>query len=167
MCIILFFSYTIKNVLEVIVLTGFIGLNGCFLYVSQENIEPSKCSFQLMEVPEVGIRGNGTAHYQCEVKKVGFFLVLTALGVAAQCVVLLCSIGSLIWYAFFRRVSQILRSLKTSRIDYDQNGTMLKTLRTDNDQNDTILDDEENKDFWFLMDLIAHSSGIDLYNLLQ
>ena len=142
------FSYTLKNLVEVLILIIFIGINGYFIYDSyNKNIKPSKCSVQLMNVPDLDIT-NGTAHFQCEVKKVGFFLSLTSLGVMAQGMVLLCSVGSLIWYAFGRSVSKILRTLKTSpkfSADYGK-----------------ILDAEENKDFWFLMDLIAHSSGSKL-----
>ena len=129
--------------LEIIVLIVFIGVNGFFIHKSFDNLSPSKCKFKIKEVPELNIQEAGVAHMQCEVKKVGFFLSLTSLGVLAQMMILLCSIGSLIWYGALRSVSKILATLKRSKQFSEE-----------------LVSYDGNKDFWFLLDLIAHSSGI-------
>ena len=103
----------------------------------------------MQEVSELNIEESGYAHMQCEVKKVGFFLSLTSLGVLAQMTILLCSIGSLIWYAFFRNISKILDQLKDSS---DQ-------LKESYDFSTEMTSYDTDKDFWFLLDLIAHSNG--------
>ena len=95
------------------------------------------------KVPELNITKDGVAHMQCEVKRVGFFLSLTSLGVFAQMMILLCSTGSLIWYGAFRRVSNILETLKSSKQFSEEMASY-----------------DGNKDLWFMLDLIAHSSGI-------
>ena len=145
----MFFSYILKNILEIIFLIGFIGLNCFFIFQSLDNMTPSKCHFRMQEVSELNIEESGYAHMQCEVKKVGFFLSLTSLGVLAQMTILLCSIGSLIWYAFFRNISKILDQLKDSS---DQ-------LKESYDFSTEITSYDTDKDFWFLLDLIAHSNG--------
>ena len=133
--------------LEIIVLFIFIGVNCFFIYKSLDNLSPSRCQFKVKEVPELDIKEAGVAHMQCEVKKVGFFLGLTSLGVLAQFMILLCSVGSLIWYGAFRSVSKILGTLKTSKFSNEVDGY------------------DGSKDFWFLLDLIAHSSGMVNYQL--
>ena len=128
---------------QVIVLIVFIGFNCFSIHKSMDNLTSSKCHFKVQNVPELNIQEAGVAHMQCEVKKVGFFLSLTSVGVLAQMMILLCSAGSLIWYGAFRSVSKILETLKSSKQFSEEMASY-----------------DGNKDFWFLLDLIAHSSGI-------
>ena len=116
-------------------------------------MDPSQCRIELEapdvpdDVPKVNITESGYAYFQCEVLKVEFFLGLTILAVVTQVILLLCSLGSLIWYSSFRNVSTILKTLVTSpHLAVEE-----KALLSEN---------EREKDFWFLLDLIAHSSGM-------
>ena len=127
------FSYIFKNVLELLLLLAFIGINIFFIHESKENLNPSECHVDLLKFPELNITGTGTAFFQCKAKKIEFFLVVTMLGVATQTMILGCSIGSLIWYASFRSVTKILKSLQTSHCgSYKQivaRGSMLSLIQ--------------------------------------
>ena len=141
----LYFSYILRKALEIIVLFVMIVINSYCIKESFEDLHPSQCRIKLEEVPNLNITEAGVAYFQCEVLKVEFFLGLTTVGVLTQVILLLCSLGSLIWYISFRKISNILKTI----IDCPQIRAEEKAMLG-----------EKDRDYWFLLDLIAQSSGM-------
>ena len=104
-------TYIVKNILEIFILGAFIPFNVYFALDSQQNLNPSKCVINILEFPELGIHEQGTVFYNCEGKKVRFFLRLLYLQIAGLCVVLICSLCSITWCLWFRSISRLLEKI--------------------------------------------------------
>ena len=140
---ILFFTYVMKNVMEQLLLWAFIPINIYFAIDSLPNLESSICIIDVGADMGLGLPG-GQAHFQCDGKKVSFFIILLYFSVALQVICLFCSTGSLIWCLFFRDITNLLRDIQEV-----------------SSAEDFILIAKEGRDFIFLFDLLAHTSGIE------
>ena len=137
-------TYIYKNVAEIITITIFICFNIIYGIDSKQNLEPGICVLSVHDIPNIGIMEDGFMFFQCEGKRVSFYLKLLYIAIATQFLILLCCFGSLIWCFFFRSVSKLLEMMEKSKIDWD-----------------VELEDNEGDDFLFLFDLLAHTSGIE------
>ena len=137
-------TYIYKNIVEICLLFAFIVFNIFYGLYSEKNLEPGICVLKVSEIPNIGIEADGFINLLCEGKRVSFYLKLLYLQTAALLLILLCCLGSLIWYGFFRNVSQLLNKMEKSKIDWD-----------------VELETNEGQDFLFLFDLLAHTSGIE------
>jgi len=164
-------TYIIKNILEIIILSAYIPLNLYFTWDSLENLEPSKCSLNILQFPELGIHEEGKVFYHCEAKKVRFFLVLQYVQLVALGLVLLCSLGSLTWCLWFRSISKLLEKMSIQRLEKkerddlsngmnDETDGFIKKNREDSWDIDIDIS-ETNNDFVFLFDLLAHTAGVE------
>ena len=138
-------SYTYKNIVEVVFLFLFIFFNIIYGLESEKNLEPGICVLSANEMPNIGIEKDGLMYFQCEGKRVSFYLKLLYIHTASQFLILLCCFGSLIWCLYFRSVSKLLEKLEKSQIDWD-----------------VIMENNEGQDFLFLFDLLAHTSGTEI-----
>ena len=96
----------------------------------------SNVKVKVSEIPNIGIHDDGFINLLCEGKRVSFYLKLLYLQTAALVFILLCCLGSLVWFGFFRNVSQLLNKMEKSKIDWD-----------------VELETNEGQDFLFLFDL--------------
>lgn len=142
---IIYLTYLIKNVAEILLQLIFILLNIYFVYNSQDNLTPSICIVDIMNIPDIDINEKGHLYFQCEGKKVRFFFGLMYIHIIVQAITMICSFVSIIWCARFRSISRLLQQLKRSQGSKD----------TD------LVKDDSGQDFLFLFDLLAHTAGIE------
>ena len=135
--------YIGKNVLEICLLLFFIPFNFAFGVEAEINLTPSKCVINIGEVPEMNLEA-GQVFFQCEGKKVNFFLWLLYVQIATMILVVLCSSGSLVWCLYLRSVSKLLTKIERDHPDWD-----------------IVLEETQGEDFLFLFDLLSHTSGIE------
>ena len=135
--------YVIKNFTELIVLLLFIPFNIAMALESEINLHPATCVLRAHAVPELSLE-DGEIFLQCEGKKIQFFLNLLYIQIAVLFLVFLCSGASLIWVFFFRNISGLLRKIDKYRVDWD-----------------IEIEKSQGKDFLFLFDMLAHTSGIE------
>ena len=137
-------TYIYKNIAEMVLLVIFISFNVVNGIDSEKNLEPGICVLSVNEMPNIGISEDGIMYFQCEGKRVSFYLKLLYIHTATQFLILLCCAGSLIWCLYFRSVSKLLEKLEKSQIDWD-----------------VVSEDRmgRGQDFLFLFDLLAHTSG--------
>ena len=69
-------------------------------------IELIKPACRVTAFPELGLAGETLLHYQCQGKKVRFYLVVLGIQVGVLGLVLLCSLTSIVWCIAFRSVSK-------------------------------------------------------------
>ena len=137
-------TFIYKNLAEIFFLGLFITFNIIYGIDSEENLKPGVCVLNVKEIPNLGVREDGFIYFDCEGKRVGFYLKLLYIQIATQFLVLICCLGSLIWSTFFRSVSKLLEKIEGNKIDWD-----------------VELEKNEGEDFLFLFDLLAHTSGIE------
>ena len=135
--------YIVKNIIEIVLLLIFIPFNIVLGLDAEKSLNSHLCIIDLSEVPELGLAA-GQVFFQCEGKKVLFFLRLLYVHVATMVLVMVCSAGSVVWCLFLRSVSSLLEKIKRSSID-----------------SNITFEPEQGKDFLFLFDLLSHSSGIE------
>lgn len=135
--------YITKNVLEILSLLVFIPFNIIEGWDAEVNLKPSQCIIEVHEVSQMDLE-SGQIFYQCQGKKVTFFLWLLYVQIATMTLVCICSTGSLVWCIFFRSVSRLLDKIEKAHPDWDID-----------------IEQWEGKDFLFLFDLLSHSSGIE------
>ena len=135
--------YIVKNIIEIVLLLVFIPFNIVLGLDAERSLNSHLCIIDLSEVPQLGLQA-GQVFFQCEGKKVLFFLRLLYVHVATMVLVMGCSAGSIVWCLFFRSVSSLLEKIKRSGIDCNID-----------------LEPDQGKDFLFLFDLLSHSSGIE------
>ena len=140
---IIFTMYVVKNFSELILLLVFIPFNVSMALNSEVNLHPAICVLQLSEIRELGLR-QGEIYLQCEGKKIQFFLNLLYIQISVLIAVFFCSCASLIWVMFFRNISVLLKKIDRYRVDWDID-----------------LETTQGKDFLFLFDMLAHTSGIE------
>ena len=140
---IIHFIYVLRNIIELILLTGFIPFNIYFSLQAEGNLLPAVCILPMYPDSALGY-SDGEIHYQCEGKRIVFFFFIVCLTVALQIACLVCSTGSLIWCLFFRSISNLLKSMEEV-----------------SSAKDFIIQFREGRDFIFLFDLLAHTSGIE------
>ena len=137
-------TFRYKNLAEIFLLGMFIVFNIIYGIDSEQNLQPGICILNVKEIPNLGLKEDGFIYFDCEGKRVGFYLKLLYIQIATQFLVLICCVGSLIWSIFFRSVSQLLEKIEGNKIDWD-----------------VELEKNEGEDFLFLFDLLAHTSGIE------
>ena len=137
-------TYILKNITEICLLFIFIPFDIVYGLDAEKNLLPSTCMLPMNSVPELGMTQNGNIFYQCEGKKVSFFLILLYVHISVLVLVFFCSSTSLIWCFFFRSISQLLEKIEKYRVDWDVD-----------------IEKTKGKDFLFLFDLLSHTSGIE------
>ena len=111
-------------------------------------------------------------------KKVRFLLRLLYFQIAALCVVLICSVSSVIWCIWFRNISKLLEKISKYHLERTQTKSMESVSRNSTglgmcELSDNLMKNKEEdswdididvsdtgKDFMFLFDLLAHTAGI-------
>ena len=136
-------TYIMKNVAVLLLLLAFITFNVIFGLEAEVNLTPAVCVLTLQEIPQLGLR-SGEVYLQCEGKKIEFFLNLLYVQISVLVAVFICSCISIIWVMLFRNISVLLQKIEKYRIDWD-----VEAERT------------TGKDFLFLFDMLAHTSGIE------
>ena len=142
---VIYYTYQFKNILEIVLMMIFIPLNFVFNFKSMDSLEPTQCVLPIHEVigdGSVYVRP-GLVYYECEGKKVEFFIVLCYFQIACQALCFTCSAGSLIWFMYYRSISSMAESFKQ----------LFKE--------ECSFETTTGKDFFFLFDLLAHSSGFE------
>ena len=140
---IIFTMYVIKNIAEVVLLLTFIPYNITRGLEAEVNLQPATCVLPAAAVPELSIR-EAEIYLQCEGKKIQFFLNLLYVQITVLGAVFVCSCASIVWVAFFRNVSGLLKRIEKFNVDWD-----------------IELEKSQGKDFLFLFDMLAHTSGIE------
>ena len=135
-------TYIIKNITEILLLCFFIPFNIIFAVDAEKNLHPSTCIINILEFPNIGIHEEGQLYFHCQGKKVHFFLRLLYIQIVTLGLVLLCSLGSLVWCLCFRSVSKLLDKIESIKWDVE-------------------IEKTDGQDFLFLFDLLAHTSGIE------
>ena len=140
---IIFTMYVIKNITEIILLLIFIPFNIIFAIKSDINLTPGMCVIQAGAVPQLELEA-GEIFFQCEGKKIQFFLNLLYIQISVLIAVFFCSWSSIIWVMFFRNISGLLKKIEKFRVDWD-----------------IEIEKTHGKDFLFLFDMLAHTSGLE------
>lgn len=140
---IIFTMYVTKNIIELVLLSLFIPFNIVMGLQSQVNLKPATCVLHADAIPQLGM-GSSHIFLQCEGKKIKFFLILLIVQVSVLVAVLFCSCASLVWVIFFRHISELLKKIEKYRVDWD-----------------IEIEQTNGKDFLFLFDMLAHTSGIE------
>ena len=135
--------YIGKNILEICLVLFFIPFNFAFGLEAEINLAPSECVINIGEVPEMNLEA-GQVFFQCQGKKVNFFLWLLYVQIATMILVVLCSSGSLVWCLYLRSISELLTKMKRDHPNWD-----------------IVLEETRGEDFLFLFDLLSHTSGIE------
>lgn len=135
--------YIVKNIIEIVLLLIFIPVNIIYGLDAERSLESHLCIIDLSGVPQLDLDA-GQVFFQCEGKKVLFFLRLLYVHVVTMFLVMGCSAGSIVWCLFLRSISSLLKKIKRSNIECN-----------------ITLEPEQGKDFLFLFDLLSHSSGIE------
>ena len=135
--------YIFKNILEICLLLHFIPINIIYGIEAEKNLKSSLCVIDMWEVPEMSLEA-GKLFFQCEGKKVIFFLRLLYIQVATMVLVMVCSAGSLFWCLSLRSVSRLLAKIEKDHPNWD-----------------IELEPTQGRDFLFLFDLLSHTSGIE------
>ena len=171
-------AYILKNIVEILILAFYIPFNIYFAMDSVQNLQASQCIINILEFPQLGIHDKGQVFFNCEAKKVRFFLRLEYCQIAALCVVLVCSICSITWCIWFRNISKLLEKIaqyhvertgakSAEKISNGGSGLAMNDLAqsqnlVDDDSWDIDIDvTETGKDFLFLFDLLAHTAGME------
>ena len=136
--------YIIKNIMEICMILLFVPFNVWFGLEAQENLNPSRCTIDVGEFPELEIEENGQVTFQCSGKRVRFFLQLLFIFTVTISLVMLSSCGSLLWCCCLRSVSRLIRKIHRDDPSWDIKGEMA-----------------QGQDFLFLFDLLCHTSGIE------
>ncbi|XP_023343416.1 uncharacterized protein LOC111712896 [Eurytemora carolleeae] len=137
--------YVFKNIMELILLIVFIPINVFFAIEAEKSLKPGTCAIGIAEINTPFYKlENGTVFFQCEGKKVSFFIMMVYIQIVFQICCIICCLGSLIWALFFRSISRLLRNIEKIGDIYYQD-----------------LEKSPGEDFLFLFDLLAHSSGIE------
>ncbi len=139
---VIYSTYMIKNILELILQTVFIPFNLILNFDSEKNREPSHCLLEIAAVERIKLPA-GELHFECEGKKVEFFLILVYIQIGIQVICYGCSIGSLFWFLRGRVVSDMLQKIEKMTPE------------------ETIFGKEKGQDFIFIFDLLAHTSGVE------
>ena len=176
-------TYILKNIVEILILASYIPFNVYFSLDAQRNLKPSQCVINILEFPQLGIHEEGKVYYNCEAKKVRFFLRLQYIQIVALSLVLLCSLASITWCLWLRSISKLLEKIAKYHMKRTENtggnakddtishssaaGLDMKMsemlLEKDEDSWDVDIDvSETGKDFLFLFDLLAHTAGIEV-----
>ncbi|XP_023334449.1 uncharacterized protein LOC111705966 isoform X2 [Eurytemora carolleeae] len=134
-------SYVLKNIMEICMLAIIIPFNIYFTIEAEVNLNPNVCKLEILHLPDLGF-ANGSVYFQCMGKKIQFFLTIILVQVAFQTAVIFTSLGSLIWCLFGRSISRMLNKIQQ-------------------DVNFKDIEPVIGSDFIFLMDLLAHSSGLE------
>ena len=135
--------YVTKNFTELIFLLLFIPFNIFMALESEVNLHPATCMLRTHAVPQLALE-DGEIFLQCEGKKIQFFLNLLYIQISVLFLVFICSCTSLIWVFFFRNVSGLLKKIDKFKVDWD-----------------IKIEKSQGKDFLFLFDMLAHTSGIE------
>ena len=80
---VIYSTYIIKNILELILQTVFIPFNFILNYDSEKNRESSHCLLEISAVDRIKLPA-GEIHFECEGKKVEFFLILVYIQIGIQ-----------------------------------------------------------------------------------
>ena len=140
---VIFNTYKFKNILEIVLMSIFIPLNLILNIQSTGSLEPTQCVLPIHAINgDVTVQA-GFVYYECEGKKIEFFMILCYVQIACQVLCYACSAGSLIWFTFYRSISSMAKSFKELFPD------------------ECHFDTTKGKDFFFLFDLLAHSSGFE------
>ena len=137
-------TFIYKNIAEIFILGLFIIFNIIYGIDSEKNLLPGICILNVKDIPNLGLEEDGFISFDCEGKRVSFYLKLLYIQIATQFLILICCLGSLVWNSFFRNVTQLLEKMERSKIDWD-----------------VELAENEGEDFLFLFDLLAHTAGIE------
>ena len=90
-------AYILKNIMETVFIFLIIPWNFVLGRDAENNLEFSVCVLELAEIPSLGHGRGGKVYFQCEGKKVAFFLHLLNIQIAALGLVFFCSLTSLIF----------------------------------------------------------------------
>ena len=124
-------------------------------YATQEREQTSsECQLSVPKVDGL-VNTEGTLHFLCEGKKVGFFLLVLWVHIFLTCMYALCSMGSLIWCLYFRSLSSLYKLIKKSKL---QGYEWEMDSPTEDEAEDLM---KTGKDFLFLFDLLAHCCGLE------
>ena len=141
---VIFHTYILKNIIVLLLLLMFIAINISFGIEAQStNLSPGTCVLHLGEIPQLGLR-SGEVYLQCEGKKIQFFLNLLFVQISVLVLIFICSCISIIWALLFRNISVLLQKIEKYHVDWD-----VETETT------------SGRDFLFLFDMLAHTSGIE------
>jgi hypothetical protein len=133
--------YIGKNVVKAILSALFVVLDIYFCAQFSEHDTP--CSIPILEFPNI-VPGTRDVFFQCRAKKMNFFIVALYIHATLLALYGLLSVGALWWWWQFRAVTNLLYTVEKMRSDWDP--SMMK---------------DKGKDFLFLFDLLAHTSGIE------
>ena len=165
-------AYILKNIVEIIILAFYIPFNIYFTMDSSQNLQASQCVINIIEFPQLGLHEKGQVFFNCEGKKVFFFLRLAYIQIAALCIVLFCSVCSITWCVWFRNISKLLEKIakfheaKMEKRELSKGSGLemneIENKLVEEDSWDLDIDVEDTgKDFLFLFDLLAHTAGIE------
>ena len=140
---VIFHTYILKNILVLLLLLMFIAINVTFGLEAEVNLSPGTCILRLQEIPQLGLK-SGEVYLQCEGKKVQFFLNLLFVQILVLVLIFICSCVSIIWALLFRNISVLLQKIEKYHVDWD-----------------VEIEKTTGRDFLFLFDMLAHTSGIE------
>ena len=141
---VIFHTYILKNIIVLLLLLMFIAINISFGIEAEVNLSPGTCILRLQEIAQLGLN-SGEVYLQCEGKKVQFFLNLLFVQISVLVLIFICSCVSIIWALLFRNISRLLQKIEKYHVDWDVE----------------MEEKTSGRDFLFLFDMLAHTSGIE------